>query len=249
MSPKLINFHDFKKLIISWRKLCKQKGLMMRSVAQLDGLPVMEVSSPALQKKTGIYISAGIHGDEPAGVAGLLDWAESSNLASIPLVLYPCLNPWGLINNSRFDSHGNDLNRIWGNEDHPLVQAVSKKLQSIELCLSLNLHEDYDGQGIYLYEPGRGGRSDSFAEKILSSAESIIRRDCRKTIEGRKVRDGLIRPRPRNLPKEGKPEAIYLYENKGGRNFTLETPSEFAFKDRRRAHKLMIECAVNKSGY
>jgi protein MpaA len=249
MSQKVINFHDFKKLIISWRKLCKQKGLMMRSVEQLDGLPVMEVTSPALQNKTGIYISAGIHGDEPAGVTGLLDWAMSKKLASIPLVLYPCLNPWGLINNSRFDSLGNDLNRIWDNDDHPLVQAVSRKIQSIELCLSLNLHEDYDGQGIYLYEPKRGGRSDSFAEKILSSAESIIRRDCRKTIEGGKVRDGIIRPRLHNLPKEGKPEAVYLYENQRGRNFTLETPSEFAFQDRRTAHKLMIECAVNESGY
>jgi len=221
----------------------------MRTVAHLDELAVLEVTSPALQNKTGIYISAGIHGDEAAGVAGLLDWAMSKNLASIPLVLYPCLNPWGLINNSRFDSKGNDLNRIWDNQDHPLVQTVSKKLQSIELCLSLNLHEDYDGQGIYLYEPGRGGRPDPLAEKILSSAESIIRRDCRKTIEGRKVRDGMIRPRVHNLPKEGKPEAVYLYENKGGRNFTLETPSEFAFHDRRTAHKLMIECAINESGY
>lgn len=251
MSPEIINFHNFKQAIRSWRNLCKQAGLSIRSVVEIDGMPVLEIRSPTLGAKKGVYISAGIHGDEPAAVAGLFSWANRkiAVLANIPLLIYPCLNPWGFLNNSRTDKSGVDLNRVWGQADHPLVQVVSKKLQSIELCLSLNLHEDYDGQGIYLYEPRRGGRYDSFAEKILHSAESVIQRDCRKRIEGRKVKDGMIRPRLRNLPKEGKPEAVYLYENKGGRNFTLETPSEFAFHDRRSAHKLMIECAVNASGY
>jgi len=206
----------------------------------------MEIRSPALKGANSIYLSAGIHGDEPAGPAGLYEWAfkHEGTVSSLPLILYPCLNPWGLINNSRLDADGVDLNRIWGQPNHPLVNMVRRSLGRTELLLSLQLHEDFDGQGIYLYEPSRGGKPDDSANLILDSAKHLIGRDFRSKIDGRKARDGIIRPRPRNLPAEGMPEAIFLLQKKHHRNFTIETPSEFSFDLRKSAHLQMIDQAV-----
>src|SRR3954467_5462789 len=61
---------------------------------------------------TRIYISAGIHGDEPAGPLAvrqlILDnvWPEN-----VELSLFPCLNPTGFELNTRENVEGTDLNR------------------------------------------------------------------------------------------------------------------------------------------
>jgi len=246
MPSQITNFHNFQLLIRSWKKLCKKTGLSIRSLCELDGFPIFEIRSPSVGETPCIYISAGIHGDEPAGIAGLLEWAleKEANLTSLPLLLYPCLNPWGYLNNSRLDLSGIDLNRVWNDPRHRLVKTIGDSTSQFKISLSVNLHEDYDGQGIYLYEPQSGGRVDEVADKILLSGETIIKRDPRKKIDGRIVKNGIIRPKSYKLPEDGFPEALYLYKNTKGRSFTFETPSEYAFENRVNAHKKMIECAV-----
>ncbi len=70
-----------------------------------------------------IYISAGIHGDESAATEGLLAWAERNPelLEKLNFLLFPCLNPWGLISNSRYDSEGRDLNRSYHSSKVPQI--------------------------------------------------------------------------------------------------------------------------------
>ena len=89
--------HDYKFLIQRWRKVCQSSGLCMQKICEFDNYPCFEISSPVLQNHDVIYLSAGIHGDEPASSQGLLKWAESNlnQLSSFPFLIYPCLNPWG----------------------------------------------------------------------------------------------------------------------------------------------------------
>ena len=109
----LYRSHNYKFLIQRWRSVCRTSGLRISKVAEIDGFPCYEIYSPVLHSQNTIYLSAGIHGDETGSTEGLLAWAESnlSTLRSLPLLIYPCLNPWGLENNSRFDAIGVDLNR------------------------------------------------------------------------------------------------------------------------------------------
>src|SRR5215207_11218581 len=86
------------------------------TVEHLDARPkpdLLALSRPAGRgTMKRIYISAGIHGDEPAGplaICRLLNqntWPETAQL-----FICPCLNPTGFAANRRENSEGTDLNR------------------------------------------------------------------------------------------------------------------------------------------
>ena len=243
LSSQKYRSHDYKFLVQRWKKICQKSGLKMREILVLDNFPCFEVCSPKLAKKDIIYFSAGIHGDESGSTEGLLAWAQSNlgKLQSLPLLIYPCLNPWGLVNNSRFDANGIDMNRIWANSKNILIQHILNRTKDLHFETVINLHEDFDGQGVYLYEPSRGGRPSKKAESIMNAASAFIHVDPRRTIDGRKATNGIIRPRPSNPPKEGIPEALHFYLKHQCLTFTFETPSEFDLELRVQAHVAMIE--------
>ena len=223
--------------------LGKKAGLKFSKIGEADGYSCYEIVSPILSSKDGIYLSAGIHGDEAGAVLGLLQWAENNVdlLSSLPLLIYPCLNPWGLENNLRYNSHGQDLNRMWDGSATPLIGSIMQRLRGVRFRICLCLHEDYDGQGIYLYAPGGSPKVRKIADAVLSATEKIIPRDQRKKIDGRKCTNGMIFPTPSKPPVEGMPEALFLYRNCGRVNFTVETPSEWCIKLRASAHTQMLE--------
>jgi len=222
--------------------------LRMVKIGVTDGYPCFQITSPVLRREGGVYLSAGIHGDEPGAVLGLLSWAEKNEgkLSSLPLLIYPCLNPWGLENNSRWDANGQDLNRLWdASSPSPFTAKIMQGLKTCTFSVSVCLHEDYDGQGIYLYAPGGGKKVRGSATMILSAGDKFIPRDPRKKIDGRKCSEGMIFPSPSRPPDDGIPEALFLYENSGKHNFTLETPSEFAIEKRIVAQVAMITEVIN----
>lgn len=239
--------HDYEMLIRRWKKICKLSNLNFHEVENMDGYPCYEICSSLTDTQNINYISAGIHGDEPASSAGLLRWAENSLsfLQKKSFLIYPCLNPWGLVNNCRFNLNGKDLNRIWDNSENPFIKYIIKRTQNLSFQLVLNLHEDYDGEGIYLYQPSRGGRPDANAKHILESASKFISTDPRKKIDGRKATDGIIRPRPSKPPEDGFPEALHFYLNHKCPTYTIETPSEFDLHLRIEAQKAMIQKALS----
>jgi protein MpaA len=162
-------------------------------------------------------------------------------VASLPLLVYPCLNPWGLENNSRWDAKALDLNRVWNGSSSPsLISKIMKKLSDYTFSVTACLHEDYEGLGTYLYAPGGKRAVRAKADAILQAVQGLIPRDTRRSIDGRKCTGGMIFPRPSKPPAEGIPEALFLYENCGGVNFTLETPSELEIGVRAEGHVQMI---------
>ena len=238
--------HHYPDLLRRWRKISRAAGLKMSKIISSDGLPVYEVKSSALTQTNGIYLSAGIHGDEAAGVEGLVRWAEVNlaKLSKLPLIFFPCLNPWGLIHNSRNSQSGDDLNRSWGGSENRLTSAVQDRIRGMSFRLCLNLHEDYEGNGMYLYELARGKKKSGLGETILKSVSKIIAPDSRNLIEGRKARDGIIRPRNRNILPGEMPEALFLFKQHTDQSYTLETPSEFDFQRRADAQLKMIHTAL-----
>lgn len=144
--------HDYRHLSARWRAVARESGFASRTLCEASGMKLSYLRSPALADDGGIYLSAGIHGDEPGATEGLLSWATMNRhrLAALPLLIFPCLNPWGLTQNRRTDEHGIDLNRCFHNDRHPTVAAVRRIVGNQRFDAALMLHEDYDGEGVYL---------------------------------------------------------------------------------------------------
>lgn len=239
--------HDYAGLISKWRRLSRLCGLTLQKICETDGYPVYGFISGKVGSD-GIYLSSGIHGDEPAGAWALLEWAESQIefLRKRSFFIFPCLNPWGFNENSRCDRQNIDLNRRWLTSKTITTKAVSVKMENYRVLLGVNLHEDYDANGIYLYEASAGKKSDYLANGILNAGKEFMPIDTRKKIEGRWARNGVIRPDANSLPKEGMPEAVFLQKKGAERIFVFETPSEFDLRLRVKTQVKMLERAVSE---
>ena len=238
--------HDYRRLVTRWRKVALAAGIPLRVLARAGKHPLYFLQSPALAESGGIYMSAAIHGDEPAASEALIVWAEKNvrRLAKLPLLIFPVLNPHGLINNTRTDADGADLNRLFHLDDHPVIRAIKRVVAQRRFALALMLHEDYDAEGYYVYEVKR--ELPFWGEGLLKTAARFIPIDSRVKIDGRSARAGLIRRRFQKAVflKMGYPEAIWLHELHARRSLTVESPSEFALEQRVRVHGAVIEECV-----
>ena len=246
-APATHRVHDYRYLTHRWRAVARSSGIRFRTLSTMSGYKLHYLKSPTLGARGGIYISAGIHGDEPAGVEGLISWAERNVhlLSTLPCLLFPCLNPWGLVNNRRFEETGEDLNRLFHKEDHLLIQAMRSLILPHHFEASLMLHEDYDGQGFYLYETELS--RPFWGERLVDVVRPIIPIESRPRIDGRKpLKPGIVRRKIdfKRFAAIGLPEAVYLHVRHSERAFTIETPSEFSIDQRVAAQIAVIDQCV-----
>lgn len=179
------------------------------------------------------YLSAGIHGDEPAGplaLARLL--AENQWPADANLFLCPCLNPTGFPLNRRENADGADLNRDYQHRTTAEVRAHVAWLDGLpRLDRTLCLHEDWEADGFYLYEVNPDGLP-SLAERIIAEVAPVCPVDHGQMIDGRPAAGGIIRPELDPAKRPQWPEAFYLFQHKTRLSYTLEAPSDFPLATR-----------------
>ena len=201
--------------------------------------------TPSSQPPTArLYLSAGIHGDEPAGpLAALKLLQENCWPANAEIFLLPCLNPIGFTLNQRENADGIDLNRDYRQPKSAEALAHIRWLeQQPPFSFYLCLHEDWESHGFYLYEQNPDNRP-SLAAKMISAVEKICPIDLSETIEGRAASGGVIQPKINPAERPDWPEAVYLISNKARQGYTLEAPSDFPLATRVNA----LVAAVNSA--
>ncbi len=206
--------------------------------------PPLSIRNP--QSAIRIYLSAGIHGDEPAGpLAALRLLQENRWPANAELWFCPCLNPAGFALNRRENAEGKDLNRDYRHLGTAEVRAHIAWLERqprFDLCLCL--HEDWESHGFYVYELNPENRP-SLAEVMVARIANVCPIDSSAVIEGREARGGIIRP---NLDPQTRPqwaEAFYLIVNKTRLSCTLEAPSDFPLPTRVNALVTGVNAALS----
>jgi hypothetical protein len=240
-----VRAHDYPHLIRRWKRAAAAAGLKLLPFAESGGHPIYCLASePSDAARPSLYISAGIHGDEAASTEGLIQWAQKNPrlLRKFRALIFPCLNPWGLVNNCRLDARGRDLNRCFNNSRVPQIRAQLKVIGRSRFDLALQLHEDFDAHGVYIYEVA--GKRPFWAEDLLEAGTRDLPCDSRSSIEGRRAKRGIVRRKitPDLMPDW--PEAFLLHFLHATRTFTIETPSEFAIDDRVAAHGAMLAAAL-----
>lgn len=172
-----------------------------------------------------VALSAGIHGDEPAGVEALLCFLEGG-LDTVNggvrkwekdfrFTLFPCTNPTGYESGTRGNIIGVDLNRRFGSNDPPEeVSIVESVLRGIRFDLYMDFHEDIDGVGFYLYEIAKKGEN-YLAEMIIQKISLRYSIDLREHIDGFPNCGGIICPQKAGkifrIRRDSLPLPLYLY--------------------------------------
>lgn len=237
--------HDARHLIQRWRALARETGCKARTLCEVAGLPVIVIESTAASvSQPAAYLSSGVHGDEPAAAWGLLTWAEkhARELKRGSFLIAPCLNPVGLTLNTRADHRGIDINRRFHDADDAICGPWQHWIAGKTMRFGLCLHEDYDAQGIYLYELNHARQTAGYG--VIEQCSRVIAPDPRRAIDGQRANSGVIRRRtmPTHLP--GMPEAIELHVRGCPVTMTFETPSEFDLDRRVRAQVRFVEAAM-----
>jgi len=180
-----------------------------------------------------IYLSSGIHGDEPAAPLAMCRlitenvWPEDAELW-----LCPCLNPTGFPANTRENAEGDDLNRDYKHLKTPEIRAHSTWLQTLpDLDFTIQLHEDWDAKGFYFYELKMDDKPTE-PRRVLEAVKTVCPIDESPEIDGRKNDHGLIQPEMDPAVRKLWPEAFWLVMNKTQLSYTCEAPSDFPMETR-----------------
>ena len=200
-------------------------------------------TSPGAEKR--LYLSTGIHGDEPAGPLAVLELLRQNAWPpGLDLWLCPCLNPAGFSLNTRENERGIDLNRDYRHLATEEVRAhVGWLSRQPKFDLSLILHEDWEAGGFYLYEQNPTGLP-SLAEKVIEAVAPVCPIETAEVVDTWEARGGIIRPKANPEERPQWAEALYLVSRKSRLGYTLETPSDFPLPIRVAAQLRAVQTAL-----
>jgi protein MpaA len=207
--------------------------------------PLLALTRTAPPDRPAIYVSAGIHGDEPAPPLALLRLLRSGFFDDrAQWFLCPLLHPGALHRRSREDPFGRDLNRDYRNpQSNEVRQHLAWLQRQPRFAATFCLHEDWEAQGFYCYELNPTGLP-SLAPALLAAVSAVCTIDVSPQIDGWAASDGLIRPQIDPAEREQWPEAIHLVVHHTALSYTFETPSASPIPVRIAAHCTALEAAV-----
>ena len=221
-------------------------GLEVQALGEVEGLPVLG-ASVGPQAASAIYINGGTHGDEPAGVEAVLTfleqgwqcWADQMRFEVIP-----CLAPWSYVHNSRLNAQDIDINWAFLREDVPEIEIIKKFVDEKTFVGVIDLHEDWESAGFYLYEMFRDRKP--LGQTMVSKVEKVCPLNPNAEIEGEIAVNGVIHPNMEVAKRkrgEGIPIALYQ-RGYTGHLVTSESPTGQDMAVRVAAHLAAIEVMV-----
>ena len=196
-----------------------------------------------------VLISAGIHGDEPAGIVTILSFLEnhyySSYINKWEITLLPCINPYGYEYGTRENHDEKDLNRLFKEAQSVTEVSFAQSVLSTSFELTIELHEDNESSGYYLYQKGIDVKDDKIGFEIIDVIKNIMPINMDDEIDGTSADHGVIGKAIDMSKMDWWPMAIYGLSKGVERCLTLETASQFDMSIRVDAHLNAIKTALN----
>lgn len=231
--------------LAEFRSEAESRGFETHTLAETPAGPLLAFTSGS--PGSAAYLSAGIHGDEPAGPMAALELLRLGYFnQDRRWTLCPALNPTGLAANTRETAGGNDLNRDYLLRVTPEIRAHAAWLESRDIPdLFISLHEDWESRGFYFYEINLGEDRPDRARAILDAVRPVIEPESETLIDDHEVRaPGWIYHEDRADLPDLWPEAIFLAKQGCPLSFTFETPSSADLEKRVAAHIAAVKAAV-----
>jgi murein peptide amidase A len=173
MSSAVIERPTYDELAAEWRAL-RVRGVRVREVACVGAPRTLLFAEYGDPNGLPVQLSAGVHGDEPCAPwalhaivrDGLLDPAFSYRI-------WPCLNPTGYLAGTRANAEGHDINRSFSRGGQtPEARAVLTANRDRRYHLAIDIHEDFEADGAYIFEPLPDADAPSvYALKVVAALD------------------------------------------------------------------------------
>ena len=238
---------DVREYLDTFCRLAEESGFTLEVLTQVEGYDIPALTKKAVGKPC-VYVSSGIHGDEPAGVLAMRELMEAGVFDDrVEWRICPVMNPTGLAIGTRENRGGVDLNRDYLKQETEEVRAHAAWLRRQPVPkMFVSLHEDWESTGFYLYEVQKRG-CPSAARAILDAVSVVIQREPNQVIDNHEVREpGWIFHEPKADFPDQWPEAIFMAGLGTRVSYTLETPSSLLLEKRVASHVLAVRTAVEE---
>ena len=239
---------DPAEFTLRFEAAARKAGFKVERFGEILGHPLLAYTKRTPGPRPRIYLSSGIHGDEPAPPWALLRIVEEGFFNDrCTWFICPLLNPTGFHHRTRENHAKVDLNRDYKSPQADEARAHVTWLQrQPNFDLIICLHEDWEAKGFYLYELNPENRP-TLANAMIDTARATCLIDPDAVIDGRPISEpGIIRPISDPLLREAWPEAIYLRHHHGPLDYTIETPSALPLEQRIATHCAVLKAAINK---
>jgi len=164
----------YAELVAAWRGLRGRRAPAVREVACVGAPRTLLVADlPGDPAAPTVLVAAGIHGDEPAAPWALLSIVRDGLLdRRLNYRFWPCTNPTGYALGTREDAAGRDLNRCFDRGGRaPETRAMLAATRDRRYALALDLHEDFEADGFYCYEPLVAGTA-TVGREVVAAIEA-----------------------------------------------------------------------------
>ena len=225
---------------------CRRRHAPAAVLAQAAGYDVYRLRVENSPEFPWVLLLAGVHGDEPAGVEALMrllevdleQWAGSANFDIIP-----CVNPFGYAHDTRGDAAGRDLN--WSFEDDQIstIRALRRLFAGRRFLFTLDMHEDWESPGYYLYELYRG--ECAVGANIVRRVEAVCPLNRNSVIEGHTSAEGLlVTDVEAERERRGAGTPLALFDQFTDHLLTSESPTSLSLESRVEAHRMTFDTVM-----
>jgi predicted deacylase len=188
-----------------------------------------------------IFITGGVHGDEPSGALAL-DPLRKRGFS----VFGPC-NPWGLAHNKRALENGRDLNRMFARRNCPQAQAVREAVAGAHPQILIDLHEDKRAARPYVIQFGKG----DIGLRLVAALKHRYQFEPRPGYFPLRGSNGVLRPSRAVLWLVGLsrrwPLAYWFWRRFGRTGVVVEAPGAYTLEERVAFHTAVAEVAATLS--
>ncbi len=241
---------DYRAVVRRLRSVAA-RAWRMRRVGEVWGYPFFALERNVSTRAPTVLLSAGMHGEEPGGVEGVLQWLEQGAWRRYRLnwCVVPCINPFGWERDRRTNAQRRDINRQFRDTRYcPEAQLIQRLLGDRRFLFSMEFHEDWEATGYYLYELRRD--APEVGEKIIRAVGGVIPISRAWVIDGHRVtkrglihRDAIVTAFGR---RQRWPMAFWLFQNCTEHVLGSETPQTVPLGRRAMAHTVALETALRE---
>lgn len=247
----IVLVNDYPALVARWKALRASGDVAVREVAATGAPRTLLCAELGHTSSPGVALSAGVHGDEPAGPWALLDLCEQRELREqFAYRIWPCTNPTGFARGTRENAEGNDVNRSFGRGGQtPESRAIVTANRDRKYALSIDLHEDCDADGFYCYAYDAADLAASAVDAVRAAGFPV--QDVRACDLGvpyaiDRFGAGIVYPDTQDEAASigGLSYTLSIVRHAAARALTFETPVRLAWADRITIHGIAVKAAL-----